>query len=451
MTRGIVAGRALAPESTSGLRHNRNWHRLWLAQAVSLTGDTVFDITIMLWVASVIAKGRPWAPAAASGVLIAAAVPVLVVGPLAGVWIDRWDRRRIMLTADACRAVLIASLLLVPALGHWLPLSAELAAIYAVVAAESAFAQFFNPSRLAILGLIVAPVDRPQASGMLQASSSTASIIGPPLAAPALFALGVQWALAIDATSFLISFAAIRSLRPPAADQRRPERSGFLTEFRAGLRFFATSRVLVALSTGVVICTLGTGALNALAVFFVRDNLHTSVSWVGTLYAAIGIGGVGGALLGGWAGRRIGPARVFWLAMVLGGLLLLAYSRLTQFPAALVVVGVVGLMFGALNAAAPPLFLAAIPQHLMGRVMSVFNPLQQVANIISIAAAGFLAGTVLRGMHVTVTGAKFGPVDTIFAVSAVLIIAGGLAMISPLSEAAGQMRRKEPSAQQSAP
>lgn len=56
MTRGIVAGRARAPESTSGLRHNRNWHRLWLAQAVSLTGDTVFDITIMLWVASVIAK-----------------------------------------------------------------------------------------------------------------------------------------------------------------------------------------------------------------------------------------------------------------------------------------------------------------------------------------------------------------------------------------------------------
>ncbi len=157
--------------------------------------------------------------------------------------------------------------------------------------------------------------------------------------------------------------------------------------------------MLVALCVGVVICTLGTGALNALAVFFLRDNLHASVSWLGTLYAAIGIGGVGGALLGGWAGRRIGPARVFWLAMVLGGLLLLVYSRLTQLPVALAVGGLAGLMFGALNAAAPPLFLAAIPQHLMGRVMSVFNPLQQVANIISIAVAGFLAGTVLRSMH----------------------------------------------------
>jgi MFS family permease len=214
---GAVAGQALASEPIPGLRHNPRWHRLWLAQAVSLTGDSVFDITIMLWVATILAKDQPWAPAAASGVLIAAAVPVLAVGPLAGVWVDRWDRRRIMLTADACRAALIASLLVVPALGYRLPPGAELGAVYAVVAAESAFSQFFNPSRLAVLGLIVAPVDRPQASGMLQATSSTASILGPPLAAPLLFALGVQWALVIDALSFVISFAAIRSLRPPPA------------------------------------------------------------------------------------------------------------------------------------------------------------------------------------------------------------------------------------------
>jgi hypothetical protein len=78
MASGAVAGQALAPDPDPGLRHNRSWHRLWLAQAVSLTGDSVFDITIMLWVATVLAKDQPWAPEAASGVLIAAAVPVLV-------------------------------------------------------------------------------------------------------------------------------------------------------------------------------------------------------------------------------------------------------------------------------------------------------------------------------------------------------------------------------------
>lgn len=65
----------------------------------------------------------------------------------------------------------------------------------------------------------------------------------------------------------------------------------------------------------------------------------------------------------------------------------------------------------------------------------MFSPLQQVANIISIAAAGFLAGTVLQGMHLTVAGVRFGAVGSIFAVSALLIITGGLAMMAQLPKA----------------
>jgi MFS family permease len=57
----------------------------------------------MLWIGTIIARGRPWAPAAVSGTLIAAAIPALVVGPFAGVFVDRWDRRRTMMTADAAR------------------------------------------------------------------------------------------------------------------------------------------------------------------------------------------------------------------------------------------------------------------------------------------------------------------------------------------------------------
>ena len=121
--------------------------------------------------------------------------------------------------------------------------------------------------------------------------------------------------------------------------------------------------------------------------------------------------------------------------MVAGGLLLVAYS-LTQLGPALVLVAAVGCMFGALNAAAPPIFLAVIPQNMVGRVMSVFNPLQQVANIGSLAAAGLLAGTVLRGFRANLLGVTFGPIDTIFAVSALLITAGGLTMIRPLSSVA---------------
>ena len=401
------------------LAGNRNWRLLWIGQAVSLTGDNVFDITVLLWVVTVLAKGRPWAPAAASGVLIAAAMPVLVVGPVAGVWVDRWNRRRTMLASDACRAAVVASLVAVPTLGSRLAPVGQIGFVYAAVAAESCLAQFFNPSRLAILGLVVPSADRAKASGMLQATSSGAAIAGPLLAAPLLFAAGPQWALIINAVSFCFSFAAIWLIRLPAEAAARAVRGpGFRAEFAAGLRFFAGSRVLVALSAGVVVTTLGTGALNALEVFFLRDDLHAAARWLGVLYAAVGAGAVAGALLGGWAAGRIGAARVFWLGLVASGAGLLGYSRLTSLPVAAGVIGLVGIAFGALNAAAPPLLLASIPQRLIGRVMSVFNPIQQVANIASMATAGALAATV--------------PVRTIFAVSALLIIAAGLALIRPL-------------------
>jgi MFS family permease len=91
------------------------------------------------------------------------------------------------------------------------------------------------------------------------------------------------------------------------------------------------------------------------------------------------------------------------------------------------------MMAGALNAAAPPLFLEAIPPQLIGRIMALFNPLQQLAAITSMALAGFLASTVLRALHVHVAGLTFGPINTIFACGALLITAAGCAVLAPLS------------------
>lgn len=103
-----------------------------------------------------------------------------------------------MLVADAVRCTLIASLLLLPLLQHRIPVGAQLTFLYVVIAICSAFAEFFNPSRLAVLGEIVPPADQPKASAHLQAAFSTAQIIGPPIAAPLLLDFGVQWALSLS-------------------------------------------------------------------------------------------------------------------------------------------------------------------------------------------------------------------------------------------------------------
>ncbi|HEY7433328.1 MAG TPA: MFS transporter [Streptosporangiaceae bacterium] len=419
------------------LWQNRNWRWLWLGQSVSLIGDMVFTVTVVLWIATRLARTSsgviaPWAPAAVSGALIAAAVPALLVGPFAGVWVDRWDRRATMLTADAMRCVLIAGLLVLPLAGHQMPASAQLVALYAVVAAAGCCAQFFNPARLAVTGSVVAETQQPKASGQLQAMSSLAQVIGPPIAA-ALIISGVQWALIIDAASFAVSFWYVRAIQMPAgASDPRPQRASFTSEFRAGLGYFARSPVLRGLAAGVMITMLGAGALNAVVVFFIQHNLHVSAAWLGTTSGTIGAGAIAGALAVGVTAGRAGLGRLLWLSLIAGGLALIGLSRCTALPPALGACLLLGVAVGIINAVAGPLMLRTTPMKLMGRVSAIFSPLLQIASIASMALAGALASTVLARFHTVIGGVTFGPYDTVITISGLMFAAAGLALISPM-------------------
>src|SRR5205814_1292198 len=106
----VMASPAAAGHHRTVLLINRNYARLWYGQAVSLIGDYVFDTTLVLWVGTVLLRGNRYAPAAVAGVLLAVAAATMLVSPLAGVFVDRWDNRRTMLVADVVRAGLVGLL-----------------------------------------------------------------------------------------------------------------------------------------------------------------------------------------------------------------------------------------------------------------------------------------------------------------------------------------------------
>lgn len=416
--------------TTSGLSQNRNWQRLWRGEAISVFGDMIFIVTIMLWIATEIAADRPWAPAAASGALIATAIPALVVGPVAGVWVDRWNRRRTMLVADGARVLLIASLLLIPLLRHTISTAAQLAMVYSVLVATSCFAQFFNPSRLALVGAVVDEVDQTRASGQMQAMVALAQVLGPPLAAPLLVTFGVQWALVANALSFAISWLYVRAVEVPTIEA--PARSTVIEEFRAGIRFFAGNKVLVGIAVGSVILMVGVGAVNSMIVFFIHDNLHVSVGWVGVFSAVIGVGAIGGSITTGLLAGLVGLRRIPWLGLFVGGASVIALSRCTAIAPALAAGLVLGIAIGAINASDQPITLRVTPSAMLGRVSAVFSPLLQLANLTGMAMAGVLASGWLRSMRHNVFGLTFGTYDTMFACAGILFIVAALVMIRPM-------------------
>jgi len=199
-----------------------------------------------------------------------------------------------------------------------------------------------------------------------------------------------------------------------------------MREFGAGLRFFRGERVLMTLLITTVVVTLGGGAIDALNIFFVTRNLHAPTAFYGFLGAAQGVGAIAGAVLAGLFADRVGVARTFWLSLLLAGVILLAYARMTSFLPAAILLCAIGVPVAALNVALGPLLLHVTPREFVGRVTAVLVPAVNLALVVSIAAAGFLASTVLRTFNVTILGIRWGPIDTIFAVSGVLVLAGGL-------------------------
>src|ERR1700746_936015 len=101
----MVPGPSVESREGPGLLANRNFVLLLCGQTISNFGDIIFDTTLTLWIAVRIAPARSWAPLAIGGVFAAATLPVLFVGPIAGVFVDRWNKRNTMLAADALRAI----------------------------------------------------------------------------------------------------------------------------------------------------------------------------------------------------------------------------------------------------------------------------------------------------------------------------------------------------------
>src|ERR1035437_4468576 len=192
---------------------NRNYAKLWYGQAVSAVGDSVFGTTLVLWVSQVLASGRSWAPAAVSGILVSAGAAFVLVGPVACVFVDRWNRKSTMMRTEVIRAAMVMGLTgmsFVPV--RDLPLGLWLAVVYLVVFVLTVAGQFFSPARFATTGDVVhGEEDGARAVGL-------AAAFGPPL----LFAVGVRGALPATAPSYVVSYLAIRFLRvmpephPPA-------------------------------------------------------------------------------------------------------------------------------------------------------------------------------------------------------------------------------------------
>ena len=416
---------AYEPSPYRALFRNRSFVALWLGQTVSFVGDYFY------WLAVPIMVEKLTGSALQVGLsVIASALPMLVLGPIAGVFVDRWDRKRTMIAADLLRAGLVLFCLLVERPDQvWI--------YYVVAFLMSSVSRFFYPSQNAVLPLIVANRDHLlAANGLMQIVQTAGLLIGPALAGFSIGIWGEQVAFLADSATFLVSAAAIVTMTVPHTTAGRTaaqDMGGALGtvwgEMREGVVYLFQSRTMVGVLVCLGVVQLGLGAINVIWVPFMRRVFGLGPEGLGAVDAAQGVGMViGGMALGMVVGRfqrrplagwsilfigamiaLVGLSPTWSLATMVPGLAtnapldtLTAGQRLLHMPLMLLVYSMLlGIALVPAQSSLMTMMQLAVPDLKRGRVGSALNALTTAAGMLSMAAAAALGEVVaLRSIYV---------------------------------------------------
>lgn len=385
----------------------RDYRRLWLGQLISDTGDGLTNITLLLLV-----NHLTGSTAALAAMAIALAVPPLTIGLVAGAYVDRADRRRIMLASDLLRAATVIGFVFVGST-DWLWL------LFVLAFAQATVGTFFTPARGAILPRIVPPEGLLAANSIAQATRVIAGVVGTGLGGLIVGMAGVYWpAFVIDAATFLLSFAFIAGL-PRNIGHVIPSAgvvaTGIGNSLAAGLRTIAHSRRLSTTIMALAVCMLGLGAVNVLFVPLLVRILDVDPAWFGPVELAqsssmILAAGLVGALAARLSATTIVIAGMGGVAVVIGLL-----AGVTEIWHILVLLFVVGWFVSPLQAAVVTILQTSVADAERGRVMSVLQAAMSAASVLSMAFAG-IAGDIVGVRNVFLGAAAIVAVGGVVAI-----------------------------------
>ena len=399
------------------LLKRRDFRTLWLAQAISWSGDHFTFLALMIVLNQ--ATGSAGAIALLMSVMT---VPSLLFGMLAGVFVDRWDRKQVMVVSDVIRGVLSLALI-------WAATSEHIWMIFPLAFVIASVGVFFGPARGAVMKTILAPDDLLPANILLQVTFRVTLVVGPALAGVVIGVFGPAPAFAFDGITFLVAAALVTTMVVPRLVRSDGEslsgQSAFWRDFREGLSFIGASRTIRGLLMVMTVVSLATGAINALFVPLLMNVLNVGATAIGLADSAQGIGMIGGAVIAA-AVQRFRPNWVIAGGLLAASIIIIAIGLAPTYLVVIVLSLLVGLAIGPIEATIPALMQRIVPLDKMGRVGGTMNTSQSVATLASMGAAGALADIV---------GIRW-----IFVIAGAIGIVAGLIAISAISEGHAQQQ-----------
>lgn len=380
-------------DSAQPAGRGRNLFLLWLGQFVSGTGDSVFSTCIGFLVIYLLGAGAEFEVGLTRTM---DALPFLLFGAYAGVLVDRFSRRGLMLISDVVRACvvgLVPLLFFADALVWWvLPL---------VAFCSYLFATAFNPARDALIPQLAQGRNLLRVNSFFQTSTQLAVILGAGLVGlllspgvlGALGPGGIAWLLVFDASSFLFSFVCLMLIRLPAAAPRAAGRASSLRELGESLK----SAVVDARLRGLLFLTamdnffiMGPALVGGL--FLIRNYLGLETWAYGVFEAVLGLGWLCGTLLIARFGGRFRTGQLVIAGMILDGLTYVPFLWLQTFEMFLVAIFVHGLTIPLITVGRTTLIQRHYPPERLGRIFALVAITVQGFTALSALATGAVLG-----------------------------------------------------------
>lgn len=402
MTSNQTVISAKPPSPYSVFRH-RDFRLMWIGQLVSTAGTALTSLA-----ASILVYQVTGGSALSVGLMMmATAAPSLLVGLFAGVIVDRYDRKRIMIVTELIRAVLVVLIpFLVPYSIVWL---------YVIVAVTSAISQFYDPAHESVLPEVAPEEELAAANSLMAISSFGATAIGFAASGLLASAASIDWAFYLDGLSFVISALVIALITvKPLEDTEEASASMIIRNLKVGLRFLNDTPILRSLFLAYIPVLIAFGLTNSLLLPFADRALNATEFEYGLQEALTSIGFVIASLLMAKIFDRMREGQWIALGWMVMGVLGIVYSQVTSIPLAIFLVFVSGFMNAPAAIGGRLVLQRNTPREMRGRVNSAFFVSRDILFLIGMAAVGL---------------ADFIDVRVLYFVSSVMVLLGGVVVL----------------------
>ncbi len=394
-------------------KENAAFWRFWAAQLVSQFGDRVHQMALV----GLIATRMPGSSFELGKLLAFTIIPVFIIGPVAGVFVDRWDRRMTLFICDVLRGLLVFLV------AFWLMNFNNLLPLYAAVFTIFALSRFHVPAKMSFIPRIVKPEDLHVANSLVSVTGMIALVLGALLGGIIVERIGPKGGFVFDAITYFVSAAFVFSIAQARSLRIERERIVSVTkdmvhrqkdvwaEIKEGIGYIRSQRDLSFIIAMMTVLFAAAGAVYIVIIVFVQETFKTITRDLGFLAVPLGVGLFLGSLAyGKWGSKADRFKTIFW-SLILGGIMVIVFAGcLSSYPDRLLAAAlalVLGLVLGPVTIAANTVVHTVCDDSQSGKVFAALEFVIHAGFLTTMLVSSYLAEHISRVWILSAAGGIF--------------------------------------------